>query len=107
MSSHTSHDVTLDETTGPWMKYTQKSSCGYTVSWNASGTAFMHNASPLDYFQRLICQNDTLGDDIPLAGLWQALPHQWRIVTSPPGLRADPSCALCLPISCLDPNREP
>jgi hypothetical protein len=81
------HDVTLDAPTGRWIKYTKRSSSGYTVSWGDNGEPFMHNASPLDYLQRLIWQNEVFGDDLHLIGLWQELPHQWRIVTTQPGLQ--------------------
>jgi hypothetical protein len=80
------HDVTLDEATGRWIKFTEVSSCGYTVSWDDQGTPFMHNATPQDYLQRLLWQNEVLGDDIHLIGLWQQRPHQWRIITSQLGL---------------------
>ena len=69
------HDVTLDETSGRWIKYTKPSASGYTVSWQENGTPFLHNAPPLDYVQRLIWQNDIFGDDIHLVGLWQAQHH--------------------------------
>ena len=81
------HDVTLDESSGRWIKYTKRSASGYTVSWSENGEPFMHNATPLEYLQRLIWQNEVLGDDIHLIGLWQEQPHQWRIVTSQPGLQ--------------------
>lgn len=81
------HDVTLHEPTGRWIKYTKPASSGYTVSWGSDGVPYLHNALPLDYLQRLIWQNEVFGDDIHLIGLWQAQPHQWRIVTSQPGLQ--------------------
>jgi hypothetical protein len=81
------HDVTLDEASGRWIKYTKRSSSGYTVSWGEKGEPFMHNATLLEYFQRLLWQNEVLGDDIHLIGLWQEQPHQWRIVTTQPGLQ--------------------
>ena len=81
------HDVTLDESSGRWVKYTKPSASGYTVSWNDRGEPFMHNAPPLDYLQRLLWQNEIFGDHIHLVGLWQAQPHQWRIVTTQPGLQ--------------------
>lgn len=80
------HDVTLNESNGRWIKYTKRSSSGYTVSWDEKGEPFMHNATPLDYLQRLIWQNEVFGDEIHLIGLWQEQPHQWRIVTTQPGL---------------------
>lgn len=81
------HDVTLDEASGRWIKYTKRSASGYTVSWGENGEPFLHNALPLDYLQRLLWQNEVLGDDIHLIGLWQEQMHQWRIVTSQPGLQ--------------------
>ena len=81
------HDVTLDEPTGRWIKYTKPSSSGYMVSWGPNGIPFLHNALPLDYLQRLLWQNEVFGDAVHLIGVWQALPHQWRIVTSQPGLQ--------------------
>ena len=81
------HDVTLDESSGRWIKYTKRSSSGYTVSWNEHGEPYMHNALPLDYLQRLLWQNEVFGDDIHLIGLWQEQPYQWRIVTTQPGLQ--------------------
>ena len=81
------HDVTLHELSGLWIKYTKPSASGYTVSWREDGAPYMHNALPLDYLQRLIWQNEVFGDDIHLVGLWQSSPHQWRIVTSQPGLQ--------------------
>ena len=81
------HDVTLDDASGRWFKYTKPSSSGYTVSWNELGEPYMHNALPLDYLQRLLWQNEVFGDDIQLVGLWQEQPHQWRIVTTQPGLQ--------------------
>lgn len=81
------HDVTLDESSGRWIKYTKRSSSGYTVSWNENGEPYMHNALPLDYLQRLLWQNEVFGDDIHLIGLWQEQPYQWRIVTTQPGLQ--------------------
>jgi hypothetical protein len=81
------HDVTLDEATGRWVKFTKSSCSGYTVSWGVDGVPYLHNALPLDYLQRLLWQNELLGDDIHLVGLWQERPHQWRIVTTQPGLQ--------------------
>lgn len=81
------HDVSLHEASGRWIKYTKRSSSGYTVSWDQNGQPYMHNASPLDYLQRLIWQNDVLGDEIHLIGLWQEQAHLWRIVTTQPGLQ--------------------
>ena len=81
------HDVTLSERTGRWIKFTKPSACGYSVSWDDTQTPYLHNALPLDYLQRLLWQNEVLGDDILLIGLWQERPHQWRIVTTQPGLQ--------------------
>jgi len=81
------HDVTLDEASGSWIKYTKRSASGYTVSWGENGEPFMHNALPLDYLQRLLWQNEAMGDDIHLIGLCQEHLHQWRIVTSQTGLQ--------------------
>ena len=75
------HDVSLHEPSGRWIKYTKPSACGFTVSWSDHGQPYLHNAHPLDYLQRLLWQNEALGDDIHLVGLWQARPHRWRIVT--------------------------
>jgi hypothetical protein len=36
----------------------------------------MHNAMPMDYLQRMLWQNEVLGDDVYLIGFWQELPHQ-------------------------------
>lgn len=83
------HDVTLDESSGRWIKYTKRSASGYTVSWSEKGEPFMHNATPLEYLQRLLWQNEAFGDDIHLVGLWQEQPHQWRIVTTQPGLQGE------------------
>ncbi len=80
------HDVTLDESTGRWIKYTKPASCGYTVSWDSAGTPYLRNALPLDYLQRLVWQNEILGDDVHLVGLRPAGSHQWSIVTTQPGL---------------------
>ena len=81
------HDVSLHEASGRWIKYTKRSSSGFTVSWSEAGRPYLHNALPLDYLQRLLWQNDLLGDDIQLVGLWQEQAHQWRIVTTQPGLQ--------------------
>lgn len=81
------HDVTVDEASGRWIKYTKPSACGFTVSWSESGQPYLHNAHPLDYLQRLLWQNEVLGDDIHLVGLWQEQPHRWRLVTTQPGLQ--------------------
>jgi hypothetical protein len=83
------HDVALHEQSGRWIKYTKPSSSGYTVSWSAVGEPLMHNASPQEYLQRLLWQNEVLGDDIHLIGLWQEQPHQWRIVTTQPVLQGN------------------
>ena len=55
------HDVTLDESSGRWIKYTKRSASGYTVSWSEKGEPFMHNATPLEYLQRLLWQNEDFG----------------------------------------------
>ena len=81
------HDVTLHEPSGRWIKFTKPAASGYTVSWGPDGVPFLHNALPLDYLQRLIWQNEAFGDDIHLVGLWEAQRHQWRIVTTQPGLQ--------------------
>jgi hypothetical protein len=81
------HDVSVDEGSGRWIKYTKRSASGFTVSWAEDGRPYLHNAYPLDYLQRLIWQNEILGDDIHLIGLWQEQAHQWRIVTTQPGLQ--------------------
>jgi type I restriction enzyme M protein len=62
------HDVTLDDASGRWIKYTKPSSSGYTVSWNEAGEPYMHNATPLEYLQRLLWQNEVLGDDRHMFG---------------------------------------
>lgn len=85
------HDVTVDESTGRWIKYTKPASCGYTVSWNEEGSPYLHNALPLDYLNRLLWQNELLGDDIHLVGLHSAAPHRWTIVTTQPGLVGSPA----------------
>jgi hypothetical protein len=77
----------LHEASGRWIKYTKRASSGFTVSWSEAGRPYLHNALPLDYLQRLLWQNDLLGDDIQLVGLWQEQAHQWRIVTTQPGLQ--------------------
>ncbi len=51
----------------------------------------MLNASPSEYLQRLLWQNEVFGDDIHLVGLWEERPHQWRIVTTQPGLQGEPA----------------
>lgn len=81
------HDVSLDEATGRWIKFTKPACCGYTVDWDTTGTPYLHNALPLEYLQRLLWQNEILGDDIQLVGLWQAVPNQWSIITTQPGLQ--------------------
>lgn len=81
------HDVTVDEASGRWIKFTKLSCSGYTVSWSEAGVPYLHNAVPLEYLQRLIWQNEVFGDDIHLIGLWQAQRNQWRIVTTQPGLQ--------------------
>lgn len=81
------HDVTFDESSGRWIKYTKPSASGYTVSWRQDGTPYLHNARPLEYLQRLLSQNEIFGDDLQLVGLWEAQPHQWRIVSTQPGLQ--------------------
>jgi hypothetical protein len=83
------HDVTSHESTGRWIKYTKRSSSGYTVNWDEKGDPFLLNAAPRDYLQRLCWQNEIFGDDIHLVGLWQEQPHQWRIVTTQPGLQGE------------------
>lgn len=85
------HDVTLHEATGRWVKYTKRSASGYTVNWGEDATPFMLNASPSEYLQRLLWQNEVFGDDIHLVGLWEERPHQWRIVTTQPGLQGEPA----------------
>lgn len=79
--------MTLDPATGRWIKFTKPSASGYTVSWGDEGEPYLHNALPLDYLQRLLWHNEVFGDDVHLVGLWQPLPHQWRIVTTQPGLQ--------------------
>ncbi len=81
------HDVSLDESTGRWVKFTKPAASGYTVAWDSVGAPYLHNATPLDYLQRLLWQNEILGDDIHLVGLRQAQPHRWSIVTTQPGLQ--------------------
>jgi len=85
------HDVTLDDATGRWVKYTKRSASGYTVNWTENGTPFLLNASPSEYLQRLLWQNFIFGDDIHLVGLWEEHPRQWRIITTQPGLQGEPA----------------
>ncbi|MBB5031407.1 hypothetical protein [Prosthecobacter vanneervenii] len=80
------HDVRFDDGTGLWWKYTKINSSGYTVSWKEDATPYMHNASPLEYFSRMQRQNEHFGDDVILAGLCNAAAHDWRIVTTQPGV---------------------
>lgn len=80
------HDVTLDESTGRWIKYTKPACSGYTVGWDETGAPYMRSALPLDYLQRLLWQNEILGDDVHLVGLRPAAPHRWSVVTTQPGL---------------------
>lgn len=81
------HDVTFDESSGRWIKYTKPAASGYTVSWREDGTPYLHNAHPVEYLQRLLRQNEVFGDDLQLIGLWQAQPNHWCIVTTQPGLQ--------------------
>ena len=81
------HDVSLHEPSGRWVKYTKPAACGFTVSWSGQGQPYLHNALPLDYLQRLLWQNQVLGDDVHLVGLWPEQPNRWRIVTTQPGLQ--------------------
>lgn len=80
------HDVTLHEPSGRWIKYTKPAASGYTVSWHDDRTPFLHNASPLDYLQRLVWQNEVFGDDVRLVGIWSDVPHRPSIVTTQLGL---------------------
>jgi len=34
------HDVSLDESTGRWVKFTKPAACGYTVTWDSAGTPY-------------------------------------------------------------------
>jgi len=81
------HDVSIDESTGRWVKFTKPAACGYTVTWDSAGTPYLSNASPFDYLQRLLWLNEILGDDVRLVGLWEAQAHRWSIVTTQPGLQ--------------------
>lgn len=85
------HDVSLHEPSGRWIKHTKPSACGFTVSWSDDGRPYLHNARPLDYLQRLLWQNEALGDDVHFVGLWPERPHRWRIVTTQPGLQGVPA----------------
>ncbi len=88
------HDVRFDEPTGRWWKFTKLNSAGYTVSWREDGTPYMHNASPLQYLERMLLQNQRFGDDVELLGLCNPQNHDWRIITTQPdvamfGAKAD------------------
>lgn len=83
------HDVTLHEPTGRWIKYTKRSASGYTVDWDDRGAPYLLNATPREYLQRLCWQNELFGDNIHLVGLWQESPHQWRLITTQPGLQGE------------------
>lgn len=82
------HDVRYEARAGLWWKYTKPNLAGYTVSW-ANGEPFMHNASPLEYLERLLRQNEVFGDDLRLAGLWNPQAHDWCIVTTQPNVVGD------------------
>lgn len=77
------HDVSFDEATGRWWKWTKPSLSGYTVDWTEDGEPWLRNARPQEYLKRLLAQNRLLQDDIRLEGVWRD-PRGWRIVTSQP-----------------------
>ena len=81
------HDVRFDPATGRWWKYTKPHSAGFAVSWEGTAAPFIHNASPLEYLERLQAQNALFGDGLRLEGLWRDPETKaWRLVTTQPNV---------------------
>ena len=78
------HDVSYDEATGSWIKFTKPDAAGFTVDWRDDGSPYLRNALPSEYLDRLEAHNALMEDRIELLGLWQEGSHSWRIVTRQP-----------------------
>ena len=65
------HDVTHVAASGCWLKFTKPSKAGYMVSFD-SGSPALEPALALEYFERLILQNDIFADDTTFVG-WQVM----------------------------------
>ncbi|MES2707230.1 MAG: hypothetical protein V4726_11580 [Verrucomicrobiota bacterium] len=74
-----------------WWKYTKPHSAGLAVTWEGNDPPFVHNASPLEYLDRLRAANLLLADDIRLEGLWRDAGGAWRVVTSQPDVPGNPA----------------
>lgn len=75
-----------------WFKYTIPGHSGFTVDWDGSSPPVLRMATLLEYFERLLLQNNLFKDDIHLVGLWQdILGGGWRIVSSQPDITGDPA----------------
>jgi hypothetical protein len=85
------HDVRFDPAARVWWKYTKPHSAGFAVSWEGTAAPFIHNASPLEYLERLLAQNALLGDAIRFEGVWRDPETKaWRLVTSQPDVPGIP-----------------
>jgi hypothetical protein len=80
-SESAEHDVTFRTGERRWWKYTKPNHAGLGVTWEGEATPYVHNASPLEYLDRLRAANLLLADDIRLEGLWRNPAGAWRIVT--------------------------
>lgn len=69
------HDVTYRSAERRWWKYTKPHGAGLAVTSEGKDRPFSHNATPLEYFDRLRAANVLLADDIRLedcGGIHQA-----------------------------------
>lgn len=80
------HEVRFDEATGLWWKFTRPNSAGFTVDWYEDGRPYMLNASPLQYLDRLILQNDVFADQIEFRGICFDIKGAHRIVITQPDI---------------------
>lgn len=78
-----------DEASARWWKYTKPDAAGLAVTWQGSRPPSLHNASPLEYLERLHAQNAIFDDGIRLEGLWRQ-GRAWRIITSQPHIPGSP-----------------
>ena len=76
------HDLTFDQTTGTWLKFTKASKAGYVVGFE-TGVPALEPGLPLEYLGRLSLQNEGFGDAVVFVGIGGDR-YQPRIITRQP-----------------------
>ncbi len=85
------HNVRFDSASKLWTKFTKPGLAGFMVDWHEDGTPYLRNALPEEYLNRMIWQNNLVGDEIEFAGLWRVGSGAWSLVITEPDVPGEPA----------------